>query len=217
MKTAGDIIKEARLNKGYTRGKLGEITHIRASFIASIEKADWENLPDFNITLGFVKSIAHFLDIPENLATSVFKRDYPPKLKGSFDYAQKDNRNGPRTKEIGKKFRWGPRLTFLALVLIIIFVVLGYLGFQYRKFNLPPELVVDSPVENQVITAFSLSVSGKTDPDATISINDQPVIVDTKGRFTAQIDVAKTTMRVTVIAESRSGKATTISRTIKVQ
>ncbi|SRR6266404_4455755 len=216
MKTVGDLIQEARLAKGYSKEKLGEITHIRASFITAIEKADWEALPEFAVTLGFIKSIAHFLDMSENQATSVFKRDYPPKLKGFLDSARNDM-NGPRSKEIGKKFRWGPRLTFLAGVLIVISIVLGYLGFQYRKFNMPPSLTVSEPTQNQVITGSFLTVKGKTDSDAVVLVNDQPVTIDGSGYFSTQIDVAKSTAYVKVTAKSRGGKVTIISRTIRVQ
>lgn len=216
MKTVGDLIQEARFNKGYSRQKLGEVTHIRASFITAIEKADWESLPEFAVTLGFVKSISHFLDIPENQATSIFKRDYPPKLKGSFDLAADDKRNGPRTKEIGKKFRWGPRLTFATLVIVIILVVLGYLGFQYRKFNLPPSLSISEPTQNETVTNYILEVKGKTDSDAVILVNDQPVTTDNSGFFSTAVQVDNNTTQIKVIAKSRSGKVTTISRTIKV-
>ncbi len=213
MKTVGDLIQEARLSKNYSKEKLGEVTHIRTSFITAIEKADWEVLPEFAVTLGFVKSIAHFLDIPENQATSIFKREYPPKLRDSIELK---GTSDDRSKEIGRKFMWGPRLTFLTAVLLIVLVVLGYLGFQYRRFNSPPSLTVNEPTQNEIVSAFTLVVKGKTEMDAIVLVNDQPVTTDSNGNFSTQIDVNTNTNMVKVIAKSRSGRVTTITRTIKV-
>jgi len=212
MNTVGNIIKDARLKKGFSRTDLGDLTHIRTTFIAAIETGDWEKLPDFAILSGFVKSIAHFLDIDETLVMSTFRREYPPKLR-ELEPKMKKN---PMTKELNKKIVWGPRITFLIGVFIVIFVVLGYLGFQYKKFNAPPTLSVSEPTENQTVNNYILEVDGKTDSDATVSVNDQPVIVDNSGSYTTQIEVSKDTNLIVVRAKSRSGKETTVSRRIRV-
>src|SRR5579859_4866257 len=213
MKTVGNLIKEARFRKNYSREKLSEITHIRVSFITAIENATWENLPEFSIVTGFVKTISHFLNIDANQAISLLRRDYPPKMKDSVAMLAND-RQGPKTKEINKKFVWGPRLTFLAGILAVILIVLAYLGFQYKKFNSPPYLFVSQPTQNQKVTGFLLQVAGKTDPDATVTVNDQPVVLDSNGNFSTQIDLSKNTREVKIVAKSRSGKETVIMRSI---
>lgn len=209
MKTVGNLIKEARLKKNYTKKDLGEITHIRANFIAAIENASWKDLPEFNIVVGFVKSLAHFLDIPEDQAVSTLRRDYPPSLV-------KSERLKVKSENFGKRFVWGPRMTFAAGILIIIFLVLGYLGFQYRKFNLPPHLVVQTPTEGQSVINNTLEVSGKTDMDAGVEVNGQMVIVNDDGSFKVNIPVSESTTDITVSAKSRSGKETIVRRRINV-
>jgi cytoskeletal protein RodZ len=183
MRTSGNLLKEARLNKGLTKKELEEITHIKASFIDAIERAKWDELPHFNILVGFVKSLSHFLDVDENQAVSLFRREYPPVLSQRSE-KQKE------VKEIKNKFTWGPRLTFLTGIIIILLIVFGYLGFQYRKFNMPPTLIVNNLVDGQTVTNTTLEVDGKTDPDATIIVNNQPIVVNNDGSFTAQVDVS---------------------------
>lgn len=209
MKTIGNLIKEARLQKDFTKEKLGEVTHIRTSFITAIEKGDWKSLPEFGITLGFIKSITHFLDVDERHAVSVFRRDYPPKLIPTT----KVNKE----KEINRRFTWGPKMTFLTGIIIVLMIILGYLGFQYKKFNSPPDLIVNAPVENQVVRSRDLEVKGKTDPDATVTINNQEVVVGNDGNFIADIIISNNTVQIIIKAESRSGKSTQIERKIKVQ
>ena len=214
MKTIGNIIKEARITKNYSRVDIGDMTHIKTDFIGAIEKGEWEKLPEFTTTLGFVKSIAHFLDIDETLVVSTFRREYPPSLRREAE--KQISKRALAKSEFGKKIVWGPRLTFLFGVFVVVAIVLGYLGFQYRKFNSPPSLTVSEPTNNQTITSYIVSVNGNTDPDATISVNDQPVIVENSGSYTTQIEVSTDTDLVIVRAKSRSGKETTIQRKIKV-
>lgn len=210
MQTVGNLIKEARFRKGYSRQKLGELTHIKTSFINAIETANWEELPDFNIVLGFVKVITHFLNINELQAVSVFRREYPTSLLGSAKTV-----NLP-SKGIGKRFVWGPRFTFLAGVLIVILVVLSYLGFQYGKFSAPPTLLITEPKEGQIISRNTLQVNGKTDSDVTITVNNQPVIVNSDGSFSDQIDVNKNMTEIKIVAKSRGGKETVVTRKISI-
>lgn len=212
MKTVGNLIKEARLLKNVSREKLGEMTHIKVSFIKALENGDWGNLPEFNIILGFVKSIAHFLDMDERQAVSIFRREYPPELIDSVGLKGLQNDKG-----VIKKFIWGPRFTFLTGVLVIVFVVILYLGFQFRKFNAAPTLIVTEPLAGQIVNGLTLGVVGKTDPDVTLDIDNQPIVVNSNGSFSAEIDISKDTKQVTLKAKSRSGKVTIVSRTIKVK
>src|SRR5581483_3700015 len=175
------------------------------NFIKAIEESDWNSLPELPVVIGFVKSISHFLDIDDNLAVALLKREYKP----SKDFVKIKE---PKFK---RKLIWGPRLTFLAGILIVIFVVIGYLGLQYKKFNSPPSLVLNTPQEGQVINNDKIKVSGSTDPDATVEINNQPVIVEENGNFEEDINVSAQTTQIKVVARSRSGKTTSISRTIK--
>lgn len=210
MKTVGTLLKEARLKKRYSKLDLGELTKIKASFISAIERGDWKNLPEFGVVVGFVKSIAHFLDVDEREAVAFLRRDYPPSL------ITPSLKSG-KQKEIGRRFFWSPRLTFLVGVGLILLIVLGYLGFQYRKFSFPPHLTIDSPKEGQVVTGSHLQVQGTTDADATLTVNNQPTVVDNTGHFSTQIDISEKTEDVEVVAKSRDGKETIIKRKIDVQ
>ena len=206
MNTIGQIMKDARLRKKYSLAHLEEITKIRRSFLEAIEKEKWEVLPSFSTVLGFVKSLSTALEIDANLAVAVLKRDYPPK---------KLNIN-PKP-DVASKFTWSPKLTFIVGIAIALTIIFGYLGFQYYRFISPPSLSVDSPRENQVIRGGSVLVFGSTDSDSKITVNNQPVIVNDDGKFSLSLEVASQTNEINIIAVSRSGKSTTVSRKIVVE
>lgn len=206
MKTIGKILRDARTEKRYSTVRLENLTRIKKDFIEAIEREDWNSLPPFPTVLGFVKSLASSLSLPERNVVAVLKRDYPPK---------KLNIN-PKP-DIGNKFVWSPKLTFLVGVGVIVLIIFGYLLFQYVRFISPPHLTVISPRPDQVITQNTILVTGTTDTDVKITVNNQPVSVNEDGSFSVNLDVAKNTTEIDVAATSRSGKVTTISRKITVR
>ena len=206
MKTIGQFLKDARNKKRYSLVKVENATRIKKNFIEAIEKEDWRSLPDFPVVVGFVKSIAQFLDLNVRSTVALLRRDYPPK---SLSINPKP--------DVGQKFSWSPKLSFIVGVGVVIVAVLGYLGFQYTKFLSPPKLEVLEPRDSQVVTSRLVTVSGKTDSDATIKINNQPTLSDSDGGFTAQIQIYEGTTEIVIKAVSRSGKETVVARKITVQ
>ena len=206
MKTIGQVIKSARLNKKLSVKKLGELTKIKVSFIKSIEEEKWKDLPTFPTVLGFVRSISAPLGIDEKMAMAVLKRDYPP---------QKTNIS-PKP-DVSPKFTWSPKLTFIVSTIVVFLGVLGYLGYQYIKFISPPNLQVESPKENQTVNVGYIPVFGSTDTDVKITVNNQAVLVDLDGNFSVNLEVTESTKEINIVAISRSGKKRIVSRKITVQ
>ena len=206
MKTIGEILKDARVEKKFTLSQLENITKIKSDFIGYIEKGNWDSLPPFPTVLGFVKSIATSLSIDKDMATAVLKRDYPPKKL----------RISPKP-DVVNKTSWSPKMTFIVGVTSIMLVLLGYLTIQYVRFISPPKLFIESPKDQQIILNGSVDVFGETDLDAKIMVNNQPVEITLDGKFSVNLNVVPETHEIVVTASSRSGKITTVRRTINVQ
>lgn len=197
MKTLGDHLRQVRKVRKITIKDLSEKTKIKKSFLSAIEKGHWNKLPEFPIVVGFVKSISNALDINTESLVKLLKRDYPPK-------ELKVNPN----PEIKKEFRFGPRLAFLSGVVLIVLAILGYLAFQYSQFIKPPKLKVNTPTEDQIVFENVLVVSGETEPNVSIIVNDQPAFVDEEGNFYTELDVTGNLEIVDIVAKSRSGQET---------
>jgi cytoskeletal protein RodZ len=206
MKTIGQILKSARERKRYSLKKLEELTRIKKDFIEAIEQELWENLPPFPTILGFVKSISTTLDVDSAMAVAVLKRDYPPK-----------NEVISPKPDISSKFVWSPKLTFGIGVGIAAAVILGYLFFQYSKFVSPPSLSVSSPKDLEVVDKDFVLVEGRSDSDAKVIANNQPLITDQDGKFSVELAVTTETKEIVIKAISRSGKETVVSRKIEVK
>ena len=86
---------------------------------------------------------------------------------------------------------------------------------QYKSFISPPTLTVKEPYENHVVKEEVLKVLGTTDPEATVKVNNQPVLINEDGMFEAEIEIFSGTTEIVVVAKSRSGKETIVRRKIK--
>ena len=203
MKSAGEVIKQARLKKKLSREKLESRTKIKKEFIEALENSRWDSLPEYPVVFGFVKNIADTLGLDRPNLTALLRRDYPPKVL----------RVNPKP-EIQDKFKWGPRATFATAVAVVLLVVLVYLGVSYLNFIRPPFLELQEPVDNQLVVKKALFVRGKTNPEAFIEVNNQPVLVGEEGYFETEIEIFEGTEEVFVRAKSRSGKETVIRRKI---
>lgn len=203
MKSIGNILKDARLKKRYSFAFLERKTKIKREFICAIEKEDWKSLPEFPVVSGFVKSLASYLKLDVKLTGALLKRDYSLKALPV----------NPKP-DIDSKFYWTPKHTFFVGVSVVAIAVGSYLGFQYFKFLSPPKLEVFEPKENSVVTNREVLVYGKTDPDNVVKINNQPILINDKGEFSAKIEIFEESEKLEIVSEARSGKKTTVSRRI---
>lgn len=186
--------------------QLEKETKIKKEFLIAIEKESWSKLPDYTVVAGFVKRIADALETDMQQTVAFLRRDYPPQ-----------NLPVNPKPDAFSGFRWSPRLTFLLGIIFAALVILGYLGYQYVGFVQPPSLEVISPTDNEIVSVNTLNVSGTTDSEATLRVNNQPVLVDENGEFSTEVEIFEGTEEIVVKAVSRSGKESIINRTIIVE
>lgn len=206
MRSLGKTIKDTRRNLELTRRDLERHTKIRPEFLKAIEDGAWDKLPEFPVVQGFVRSIAHVLDMDESLALALLRRDYP---KTNTPIAPKP--------DVKNKFIWSPKWTLITAALLVTLIIVGYLGFQYKQFVSPPELVILRPKEEEVITKSIYIVEGITTADATVSVNNQPTLVSDTGAFKTEIEISRETREIVIKAASRSGKETEVRRKVEVK
>ena len=205
MRTIGQTLKERRLAKGLALGDLARTTKIKVTFLDSLEKEDWNKLPEYPVVAGFVKTLGNFLGVGEDQTVALLRRDYPPRTLRVNPKPDADN-----------KFIWNPKKSFLVGVSIVFVFVVGYLLFQYTRFANPPTLRVTDPPDGFVTSESTVLVKGVTNTTSAVKVNNQPVVVGDDGQFVAELDVLPGELKIVVKSISRSGKETVVVRTIKV-
>lgn len=211
MKTVGSILKEARTAKKITLKDAESATRIREKFLAGIESDDYSSLPSISYAKGFVKNYAEYLGLDSTRVLAFFRRQTNEVSKSSLL---------PKREQIALN-KSAIRLTpgrFIAIVLAsLVIIFLGYLGLQYRKLNLPPALSIDTPANQLVTHERRTDVLGNTDPDATVTVNGISVLVRSDGKFFDQVTLEPGVNKITVVATSRFGKTTQLTREVGLQ
>jgi hypothetical protein len=207
MKTTGIVLQEARLARKLDIEEVAKITKIRPQFLRFLEADDYSRLPNATVAKGFIKNYGQFLGLNSSYLLAIFRRDFAENQEGQIV---------PRgmVEPVTKSSIWTPRSTVIALVVFLFTLFLGYLAYQYSLLVGPPYLVVASPAQNFTTTQNTIEVYGKTDPEATISVNNQLVALEKGGQFYVRLRLLPGTNQITVAAQNKSGKTTDITRTI---
>lgn len=211
MKTVGGILREARASKKLSLEQAETSTKIRAKFLEAIEQDDYSALPSISYAKGFVKNYAEYLGLDSHTVLAFFRRQTTEASRLSLL---------PKREPVvlNKSFVQLTPGRFLATVLIILALVfLGYLGLQYQKINLAPSLSVEAPTNQLVVKERRVDVLGKTDPDATVTVNGISVLVRGDGKFFDQVSLDPGVNKITIVATSRLGKTTTLTREVGLQ
>lgn len=211
MKTVGSILKEARLSKSITFDHIEKATRIRAKFLEAIEQDDYSTLPSLAYAKGFVKNYSEFLGLNSATVLAFFRRQTKDTTRAMIL---------PKgvTEPLNRSWFQLTPPKFLALLLTsLVMLFLLYLGLQYRRINQPPILAIDTPKEQVVSTERKIDVLGRTDTDATVTVNGTSVLVRSDGKFFEQVTLEQGVNTITINSTSRFGKSTTMMRRITYQ
>lgn len=208
MIKVGEKLKEARKRKGLTLEQVAKATKIRESFLQAIEEGQYDMLPGASYVQGFVKNYLEFMNFPAREYMALFRREYDE------NEHRKLIPEGLVRKEIPLK-RFSIKQTAV-LLLAVVLALFAYLLFQYRGAIWNPGLTISSPKEAETATSRMVMVSGKADPNTTVTINNLPAYVTPDGSFSKEIPVFPGAVTFVVKAMNTFGKITVMERHITV-
>lgn len=208
MRTVGEILKEEREKRFFTLDEVEKATKIRKELLEALEQGQHQKLPPATFIQGFIKNYGKFLGLNTEKLLAIFRREFsegknPPRILESF--------SNPLDK---KRFKITPTRVLVSVVLALIITFFVYLWFQYRFLVGPPFLEVTEPVDQFSTSSEEILISGRADPEAKLSINNQEIQVDQNGKFSQQIKLADNVNTILISAVSGSGRQTKIQRTV---
>jgi cytoskeletal protein RodZ len=209
MVKLGQRLHTLRLQRKQSLEEVAHEIRIKASFLAAIERGEYNKLPSPAYAHGFVRNYATYLGLSRAEFTALFKREFDEKraYKVLPDSMVKTKEFPLQRMRIQQS---------LVLFVVILLLAIGILFFQYRAAFLPPSLDVISPKADST-TSQDITVTGKADSNATVTINDQPVAVGTDGQFSKRIILFPGHATISVKATNRFGKESAVQRNLTVQ
>ena len=211
MRTIGEILKKIRSEKKITLEEIEKQLRIRKKFLIALEENDWSKLPSLPYIKGFLKNYSSFLGLKSDEMLAIFRRQFHQQEKAGLLPKGLTN---PLDEPI---IRFTPQLTGIILSISFLVIFFGYLFLQYLSFVNPPELSIESPKEGEIITSEKVTVKGKSDRDAVISVNNQKIALMENGEFTTILTLSPGVNTISIESTSKQGKKRTITRTIQVK
>lgn len=176
-KTLGELFKSVRKKKGFTLEEAEAQTKVKLKYLLALESNNWECLPMEVYVRGFVLSYSKFLGIKQTEALALFDTEAVLNRKKqsselSYNRSFRDIR-----------FLITPKVLAYSALSVFIIAMVSYIAIQLTSFAGMPSLKVISPDNNVVVENDQLDVTGLTDPDAIVSINEEKVPVTQEGKF----------------------------------
>lgn len=206
----GDRLKEEREQQGYSLEDVAKSTKIRVQFLKAIEEGNYSSLPSVTYVQGFVKNYIDFLGLPQKQLLALFRREFDEQ-----EYTHIVPENISAKKEISLNRRRIRQAVVLGAAILV--GLLLYIFIQYRQALFSPSLNIITPKEHATISAQTITVSGDTEANTSVTVNGIPVIVDQGGNFTKEVTVFSGPSTIVVKSINSFGKTSEIDRHITVK
>jgi len=208
--TLGEVLKKARISKKITLAEMEAITKVRQKYLHSLEKDDWNELPQEVYIRSYTIAYARALGLDLSEITKAFESLAITKrsLNNSSSFYYKNS-----FKEV--KFLVTPK--FLAYFALIGFVVsmFSYIVFQVVSFAGSPNLQVSSPADNMTVDEDEINIEGVTEGNTVLTINQEKVPVTGDGRFSTNLKLHRGLNIIEVKATNRINKESSKLLTIE--
>ena len=201
------MLRSAREAKSISLEEVEKATKIRKKFLEAIESDDYTVIPSIAYAKGFIKNYSEYLGMDSEVALAFFRRQ-------TQDAPKQTLLPKKTTVEKDSWFRLTPGRFLMLLLVGCVVVFFSYFFFQYRNLYRAPYLTVDKPKQETIVEVRNVDVLGKTDSDATVTVNGVSVMVRSDGQFFDQIALEPGVNTLVITATSRFGKETTIVRKV---
>ncbi|MFC1640914.1 helix-turn-helix domain-containing protein, partial [Patescibacteria group bacterium] len=176
----GEILREARLERGFRIDEMAEKTMIQDRCIENLEKSRYDDLPAKVYVEGYLRRIATMLQLDPDRVVKLYRKEIGIQENLSSTHTPEKKRRDTRKKT---KLIISPAIIRNIAIVAAILAGIGYLWYQVSSLSEPPELHLIQPTGDQEIASDELTVLGTVDETAELRINGQSVFVNETGEF----------------------------------
>jgi len=204
----GSKIRSLRKRQGISLTEVAKMTQIQRKFLEAFENDAYQVLPDPIYSRHYLKQFIEVLNGDPEYFLARFDEEC------GISTIKSKEMHVPRQKVSVQSFLQWRRISGKFAIAFGAILMLLYIGFQIYMLTSPPRLVVDSPSNNIQTTIATLDVTGQTEAEVRILINDEPVLTDPTGRFFTKTTLTRGLNIITIEARRKYGKSNVILRTV---
>lgn len=212
LETLGEKLRQHREKNGWSREKAARLISTNVENITKIEEGDFAAMPPAVYATNILKNYAKLLQLNPAIVVEGYERE-----KSLFD---KISERGAKQK-IGRLYKTineflNPRTLKYFIILSLFVAVIAYLGFEVNRIISPPVVEIFSPADDLTTDSGQVTISGQTEKEVSVQINDQPLLIDQAGRFTLTLNLQNGLNIVKISARKKHSKETVIHKKIMV-
>lgn len=209
--TLGQRFQQLREETGLSVEAVAAKLHIAAKYVRAIEDGRYVDIPGLVYARQFVRLYADYLGLQADTAMERFDHEYRVVSKTS-----RLPRPLPPAR-VSTEHPWLRRHFRFVLASLIVAVVLAYISWQAYRLFTPPRLLVTEPPTDITTSQNQIRVSGQTEPNVTVAINDQAVAVNASGQFSESVDVSAGLNTLRITAAKKHSQPRVITRQVLVE
>lgn len=185
-----------------------QATHVRAKYLIALEEGRFQDLPPDVYTLGFIGRYASLLGLEQAALCREFQGErLTAQRLGRAEVPAEVTPVRPRTSLAEPTFVLTPKFVWVAASLVFVLGIAGYVWYQVQGFVAAPELELAAAPE-MIVSTPSIMIEGKTETQAELTINAEPIAIGPDGDFTQEVHLASGMNTIEIAARNRLNKET---------
>lgn len=200
--TLGEKLRKLRNDSRTSLQDVSKATRIQAKYLEYLENGEYGKLPADVYVRGFLRSYARYLNIDEQVFIRLYERERNIQQNLGRDHGSSGARKDVSISSIVVT----PRAVVIALIVCLVGGVFTYLYREFRDFTAAPYLIIAEPAMNGRVSSGEVTVRGKTDRGARLSINGQTVFVSDDGSFAEKLLLQPGLNMISVVSINRFDK-----------
>ena len=182
---------------------------IHPSYLRALETDNYTVFSGKVHSKGFLKLYSEFLGLELSEILALWRREYEHEFED-----KKEERFFQKKFVESPSFVITPGAVLIAFVFVALTAFFGYLYYQYRNFTGAPALNIFYPGDNLITEKSILDITGKTDLDSEMYINNQKIILSPDGSFAESVKLKEGLNTISIRATNKLSKTTEYVRTI---
>lgn len=212
IQTVAELLNYAREEQGRTIDEAARDLQISPLYLEALEKGSYGQLPSLIYARNFVKRYGQWLGLNLPPLLEMFNQEWT-----LFEKHQVNLPSVP-ARGVAKTDFWRmPRWIRWAGSMLVIMSIFSYFGYELYTLRQPPSLVVHSPDDEVITEKQIIEISGQTEPEVALSINDQAILSDAEGNFSEMVALQPGLNVVEIQAKKKYSQEKTVFRKIVVE
>lgn len=206
-------LRAARKTRGISLAALSRETHIKTEYLEAIEECRPHDIPAAPVYIKqYIRAYAEAVGLGAAAQELIASFDIEERWHTIASHATDTTTEHTRYDRVA--FLNLPRLA-RGIAICAILAIFGVgIGMQWMRFVKPPELTIINPPDGLMTTLSTIILQGITEKEVAVHVNGTPIQHSENGSFETEIPLQTGVNTIAVQATKKSGKQTTMLRTV---